>query len=342
MDRHRTLRTLVVGVAATALLSLAGCTSSSTSSDHSAQIPKSLSVEGYGVPGAATTRALARDRSALDIVGISGVNLSTGGAGVAASSQEALSTAAKAKADHLKSELLVTNVDQAKGDFSDDLASSMLSSPENRSFVIAGLSSEVAHGGYDGVQIDFEALSAADSADLVTFVSELRTTLPSAATISMTLPAVTSASDYARAGFDLKRLGPLVGRFVVMAYDQHGTGFSASGPVGGLPWTRQAVTAATALVKASKIDLGVAGYGYTWTTDGKGGVVTDAQARAKAGDRARWVADQGEWTATLSNGTVIWWSDGRSLTVRANVAKSAGLHGVALWQLSSGDPITRS
>jgi spore germination protein YaaH len=341
MNRHRALRPLAAGVAAAVLLTVAGCSSTSSPADHAAVIPASLSVEGYGVPGTATDRALARDRGALDVVGISGVNLSSGGAGVAASSQEALSTAAKAKADHLTSELLVTNIDQTKGVFCDDLASAMLSSAENRSFVIAGLSSEVAHGGYDGVQIDFESLSAADSADLVTFVSELRATLPASAAVSMTLPAVTSSSDYAAAGFDLARLAPLVARFVVMAYDQHGTGFSSSGPVGGLPWTRQAVAAATRLVKASKIDLGVAGYGYTWTTDGKGGVVTDAQARARAGDRARWVAEQGEWTATLANGTVIWWSDGRSLTVRANLAKSAGLHGVALWQLSSADPITR-
>ncbi|WP_082763497.1 glycosyl hydrolase family 18 protein [Frondihabitans sp. PAMC 28766] len=341
MSRHRVLRPLATGLALATVLSVAGCSGAASTTGHDAVVPASLSVEGYGVPGAATLKAMSRDRKALDIVGISSVNLTTDGAGVAASSQEALKTAASAKADHLKSELLVTNIDPSQGAFSDSLASAMLSSAENRSFVIAGLAGEIEHGGYDGVQIDFESLSKADSDDLVTFVSELRSTLPKSATISMTLPAVAAASDYAGAGFDLKRLNPLVGRYVLMAYDEHGTGFTAAGPVGGLPWTRQAVSALTSQVSANKVDLGVAGYGYTWTSDGRGGVVTAAAARKQAGSKARWVAAQGEWTATLSNGTVIWWSDGESLTVRSNLAKSSGLHGVALWQMSSGDKITR-
>ncbi|RKR75628.1 glycosyl hydrolase family 18 protein [Frondihabitans australicus] len=341
MKHPRSRAALVGGLAAAAILLTAGCTAATGTSGHVATVPKSLSVEGYGVDDAATLTALARDRSALDIVGISGVNLTTGGAGVAASSQEALKIAAKAKADGLKSELLVTNIDQQKGDFSNDLVTAMLGSEENRSFVIAGLASEIAHGGYHGVQLDFESMSQADEAGLVTFVSELRSTLPSTASISMTLPAVSAANQYPAQGFDLERLDPLVSRYVLMAYDEHGTGFSQSGPVGGLPWMKQAVTALTGVVAAKKIDLGVAGYGYSWTTSGSGGVITTAQARKKAGGAARWVSAQGEWTAKLSNGTILWWSDGQSLTVRSNYAKSVGLHGVALWEMSSGDRITR-
>lgn len=341
MSHHRLLRPLATGLALAGVLAIAGCTASGTSASHVATVPKSLSVEGYGVADQSTLTALARDRRSIDIVGISGVNLSSGGAGVAASSQEALKTAGVAKADGIRSELLVTNIDEQQGTFSNDLVTSMLSSEENRSFVIAGLASEIAHGGYDGVQLDFESMSQTDESGLVTFVSELRSTLPKTATISMTLPALSAAGDYASAGFDLAKLDPLIDRYVLMAYDEHGTGFTTSGPVGGLPWMKQAVGALTSLVKAKKVDLGVAGYGYTWTTSGKGGVVTTTQARTKAGGAARWVAAQGEWTATLSNGTVIWWSDAQSLTVRANYAQSMGLHGVALWQMSSGDPISR-
>lgn len=332
---------MLAGVAAVALLLTAGCSSSSADS-HAASIPAGLAVEGYGTASAATLKALARDTAAIDTVGISGVSLTAEGGGVAASSEEALAILKKAHADGKKAELLMNNIDQAKGDFSAEIATKMLSSEANREFVISGLAGEVEHGGYDGVQLDLEYLSAANSDDLVSFVSELRAALPAKATISMALMASTSPDAYAAAGYDLPSLTADVDRFVLMAYDEHGSGFTEAGPVGGLPWMKQAVAALTSLVPAKKVDLGVAGYGYTWKTSGSGGVVTPAQARSKAGTRASWVAAQGEWTAKLADGTVLWWSDGRSLTTRANYAKSIGLHGVALWQISTGDRITRA
>lgn len=330
----------MAGAAVLAVLVTAGC--SSPSNTNTAVVPSSLFVEGYGVAAASTLTALARDKGSIDMVGISGVSITPEGEGVAASSQEALAIAKKAKADGAKSELLINNIDAAKGDFSAAIATKMLSSEENRQFVIAGLAAEVDHGGYDGIQLDLESLSAQNADDLVSFVSELRATLPAHASISMALAASTTAAGYAQSGYDIARLKKDVDRFVLMAYDEHGTGFSSAGPVGGLPWTTQAIGALTSLVSPSKVVLGVAGYGYGWKTGGGGGVVSVAEARKQAGSRARWVAAQGEWTAKLANGTVLWWSDAKSLTVRSNLAVSDALHGVALWQMSTGDVITRT
>lgn len=342
MTRQRASRAVIGGLAVAAVLLTAGCSGAAGSDSHVATVPAQLLVEGYGVASAATLTALQRDRSAIDLVGISGVSLTPEGEGVAASSNEALAIAARAKKDGKKSELLVNNIDPDKGDFSGAIATKMLSSAENRSFVISGLASEVEHGGYDGIGLDLEYLSAQNADDLVSFVTELRAALPERATISIAVMAETSPAAYESAGYDLKSLEPLVDRFVVMAYDEHGSGFSSAGPVGGLPWAKQVVAALTSVVSAKKVDLGVAGYGYSWTTSGGGGVLSPAAARKKAGSRASWVAAQGEWTAKLQNGTVLWWSDGRSLTVRSNYAKSIGLHGVALWQLTTGDPIERA
>ena len=38
----------------------------------------------------------------------------------------------------------------------------------------------------------------------------------------------------------------------------------------------------------------------------------------------------GEWRATLSNGTVIWWSDRRSFAKRLDLAGEYDLHGLSL------------
>ncbi len=342
MTRQHLVRAAVAGAALAVVALTAGCTGAQGTASTVASIPSSLHVEAYGVEGAASTRALARDARAIDTVGISGVNLTAQGEGVAASTAGDLDLLKAAHDGGAKGELLVTNVDAAKGDFSPDIATAMLSSEANRQFVIAGLAGEVEHGGYDGVQLDLESLTSANAADLVSFASELRSTLPRTATISMAVSASDTADGYEAAGYDLAKLDASIDRFVLMAYDEHGVGFSAAGPVGGLPWATQALGAMTSLVRPAKIDLGVAGYGYSWKADGSGSVVTPAEARKTAGDRARWVAAQGEWTAKLQDGTVLWWSDARSLSVRANVAVSKKLHGLAFWQLATADPVKRA
>lgn len=334
-------RVALVGIALAAVLATSACSGAGAPA-NTAVIPAGVSVEGYSVAGDQALKSLSKDKGALDTVGISGVSITPEGQGVAASSDAALKLLKQAHADGLKGELLVNNIDQTKGDFSAEIATKMLSDESNRQFVIAGLAAEVEHGGYDGVQLDLEYLSAANADDLTSFASELRQTLPAAATISVALMASTSAAGYASTGYDIKALRASVDRFVLMAYDQHGTGFSEAGPVGGLPWAKQAVAALTTLVPAKEVDLGIAGYGYTWKTNGKGGVITPAQAREQAGTRANWVAAQGEWTAKLADGTVLWWSDAKSLTVRSNYAKSIGLHGVAIWQISTADAISRA
>ena len=44
---------------------------------------------------------------------------------------------------------------------------------------------------------------------------------------------------------------------------------------------------------------------------------------------ATWNTAAGEWTATLPNGEVLWWSDAKSLTARVALAHQYGLTGVA-------------
>jgi spore germination protein YaaH len=86
------------------------------------------------------------------------------------------------------------------------------------------------------------------------------------------------------------------------------------------------------------VDLGIAGYGYVWHADGTGHTVSDARARQLAGSHATWHAKAAEWSADTSGGT-LWWSDHRSYDRRLRLAHDLGLHGVAVWQLGSADPL---
>src|SRR4051794_15790526 len=112
-----------------------------------------------------------------------------------------------------------------------------------------------------------------------------------------------------------------------MAYDQHGPGDSGPGPIGELSWQRTGLRLVLSQVPAGKVDLGVAGYGYSWSPTGAVTQLSDQQARDQASANARFDTAAGEWTATLPDGTVLWWSDARSFTQRMELAVSEGVHG---------------
>ena len=94
-------------------------------------------------------------------------------------------------------------------------------------------------------------------------------------------------------------------------------------------------------VPRAKVTLGVAGYGYAWRPHSNY-QLSDARARALVtADRAtsRFDAAVGEWTATLSDGSTLWWSDARSYQLRATLARELRLRGLAVWSLGLSDPI---
>ncbi|MCE1173316.1 MAG: glycosyl hydrolase family 18 protein, partial [Propionibacteriales bacterium] len=222
------------------------------------------------------------------------------------------------------------------------IAKRLLRNPRHRAAVAKALAARVKKSGFDGVQIDLESLKKADGPGLTAFVKRLRQALPRSKKISMAVMSSSRVSGYKVGGYQLTKLRPLVSRFVLMAYDQHGPGWSSAGPVGGTPWVREVLAAfVRAKVPLARIDLGVAQYGYTWPADGTVGTsLSVAQARALAGDRARFDVTQQEWTATLADGTVLWWSDRDTLAARRELAASAGVHGLAVWELSLADPLS--
>lgn len=306
------------------------------------QAEASLPVEGYlmAVPGA--QRYVTQNAAKIAVVGVDGVNLTKSGAKLTKVPKAAAAIVKEAHARGLKAELLVSNYDSSIGDFSSKIAGRLLKSKKHRAAVVKSLVAKVKKGHFDGVQIDLESLKASHAAGLTSFVKSLRKALPARKKISMAVMSSETAGGYAKSGYQLTKLTKRINRFVLMAYDQHGPTWSNAGPVGGTPWVRQVLAAfIKAKVPKAKIDLGVGEYGYTWPADGSAGAsLSVAQARTLAGDRATFDALQQEWTATLADGTVLWWADGTTFTARKALAAEQGLHGLAVWELSLGDPIS--
>jgi spore germination protein YaaH len=298
----------------------------------------SLQITGFQSEG--TSPALIdRSAAALTTVGVDGVDLDLYGDAVAPPDAAALRQLARAHADRLRAELLFGNYDNTIGGFSERLAYRMLTTPEITRRVVAELAGDVTGDGWDGLSIDLESLRARDRAPLTQFVQALRAALPAAATISVNIENDLTPSGFRAGGYDLRALGVAASRLILMAYDEHGPWENAPGPVGALNWTRRGLHTLLASVPADRIDLGVAGYGYAWRPH-RTVQLSDAGARAlvrRAGGRAQWMRRVGEWTAHLPDGSTVWWSDARSYAVRARLAASLHLHGLAVWSLGLSD-----
>jgi spore germination protein YaaH len=303
--------------------------------------PDGLAVTGWALDSASPA-VVARNADGMSTLSVAGVSIDARGADVSRPGASAVRLARTAHGHGLTAELLVGNYSSRLGDFDPGAAHRLLSSRDRIDAVASRLASYVAAGGWDGVNVDLERLRATDAAGLVTLVRALQDSMPADRTVTVDVSASTSLAGYRDRGYDLAGLAASADVVKLMTYDQHGPSWSGPGPVGGLPWQRRALATILRVVPAEQVDLGVAGYGYTWPRRGAGRTVTVAQARrlvTRDHVRARWRPRVGEWTARLDDGTRLWWSDRRSYRQRVALAGARGLHGLAVWRLGSADTL---
>ncbi|MEN0015427.1 MAG: glycosyl hydrolase family 18 protein [Solirubrobacteraceae bacterium] len=294
-------------------------------------------VTGYVLVGQGhDAKVIARAAGSVTDYGIDGATLAKDGGSFEVPATATAGLAA-AHAAGKPASLLLSNYDDDLQDFSPKNASGLFNDPAHRAAVIAALQAQVA-AGWDGITLDLESLDPNDRDALTSFVTQLHAALPATATLDIDVPAGTDPTDPYLKPFDLPSLAAQVDHVSLMAYDQHYAGGPA-GPVGGLPWFRSVVAAATAQIPAGQLRVGVAGYGYRWRKGKPTVTVSVKQARKLAGKRAHWNAKQGEWNATLPNHTTLWWSDRRSVAARRAIAVAAGAQGIAEWELTSADPL---
>jgi spore germination protein len=335
--RRPRLISVIVAVATAALLGGGITTARVLDPLHAAR----QQVVGYAEPGGATRAHLRSSAGILTTVGVDGINVTSDGAHLTPVSSGSRRLLAAAHAEKKPAELLVGNFDGVLDDFSPDIGDRLLGSRANIRAVVKELAAVVRRQHWDGVTVDLESLTDEHPSGLTSFVAQLKGAVGAGTSVSVCLMA--TPDDYASEGYDLRGLGRAADHVVLMAYDQHGPTWSKAGPVGGRPWVEASLKPLLATIPASKVQLGVAGYGYTWPEEGDGEQVSDARARSMVHDDsavARWVPAEQEWTATLSNGTVLWWSDAKTFALRKAYAARLHLGGVAVWSLGLSDALT--
>jgi spore germination protein len=326
-----------------AVLALASAAAPTTVTSSAQAHPAGLSVTGWVLSG--DSPGVVRSNAAgLTTVSVDGVTLKRSGRALADPDRaEAARLVGAGHAAGLRVELVLSNYSNRIGDFDRIAAHRLLSSEAHRHRIAHQLASAVRRGGYDGINVDLELVERRDASGLVALVRGLQAAMPHARTVSVDVSAQTSTAAYLDHGYRLHRLGKVADMIDLMSYDDHGPTWSGPGPIGPLAWQRATMTALLAQVPARKAQLGFGGYGYTWPAHGTGRTVTDAQARslvAADGATATWDETAGEWTARLSNGTVLWWADARSYQLRVQLARDLGVSGLAVWRLGSVDQLT--
>jgi spore germination protein len=189
---------------------------------------------------------------------------------------------------------------------------------------------------FDGVQIDFESMRAEEKAAYISFLAELKQTLPAGKVLSVAVPARLELKQDA---FSYAGIAAVADKVLVMAYDEHWrTG--SPGPIASAQWCRQVCTFSRRHIPAQKLIMGLPLYGRIWQKD------KVARALKYPETLALWEKDKppvkrlpGE-TPYFEYATrvtaAVYFEDVRSLTKKLSLYQQAGIHQVGFWRIGQG------
>ena len=265
---------------------------------------------------------------------------------------------------------------------SEMVLANLISKPITRKQVVDAIMTMVASQNYDGVDLDLEGFAFIDSPSTwkatapnwVLFIKELSVALRAQnKLLSVTTPYVFNPAEKQKGYFVYAwaDVAPFIDRLRIMTYDYS---TSRPGPIGPIEWVEKTVKYAISIMPASKVYLGLPGYGKDWVTKVEGicpanlsKVITP---KAKAGtflmrDAANIAAIYGavpiynekfaevtfsykrEYTGQTSSGLsttctasrTAWHQNAQSFSERAKLIAKYQLGGAAQWVIGQEEPL---
>ena len=258
--------------------------------------------------------------------------------------------------------------------------SGYLAKPEIRTTIVKTIVDLVNKYSFDGIDLDFEGFAFVDgnttwpktAPNWVLFVKELSIALRAQQKLlSISAPYAFNPTEKQKGYYvySWAEIASSIDRLRIMTYDYS---VAKAGPIGPISWTEKTLQYAISIMPASKVFIGLPGYGRDWITGVTGTCPTTAPPGLKAGAKAatfrmnyaaaKAVIDQavpifdtksseatysyqqtfngltakGAATACTVNRTV-WYQNDRSYLERMNLVAKYRLGGAALWTLGMED-----
>ena len=152
--------------------------------------------------------------------------------------------------------------------------SKLLADPTSEKSIINAITNLVSTNAYDGIDLDWESFAYVDPNTTwgttqprwVAFIADLSAALHAQGKLlSVTTPPLFDPAT-GKKGYYLyawSQIGSMIDRLRIMAYDYS---TSTPGPIGPISWTESAVQYAISVMPASKVIVGIPGYGKDWVT----------------------------------------------------------------------------
>ena len=258
----------------------------------------------------------------------------------------------------------------------------LLKSPTSRAQIITSIVNLVTANNYDGIDLDFEGFAFLDgnttwsaTAPLwVAFVKELSTALHAQnKLLSISTPYVLNPNDAQKGYFvySWAAIASSIDKLRIMTYDYS---VSKAGPLGPITWAERTVQYAVSIMPASKIFVGVPGYGRDWVTAVSGICPANVSGTVKVGAKAAtfvmrdaaslaatygatptYNEQYGEMTFSYQqvyNGTTdsglstsctasrtAWYQDAKSWALRAALVTKYRIGGITAWTFGMEEPL---
>lgn len=232
------------------------------------------------------------------------------------------------------------------GDFDGKLAHMIINNAEKRKNIIQQIVDTLSYYKLQGLNIDLEELNEKSNETLTLFQKELYGALHSIGLL-VTMDVTPRNEDY-----DYEKLASYNDYIILMAYDQYSDATGA-GPISSQKWIEEQLDWLDNKMDASRIILGIAGYGRDWYTDEDGKHVQDI-TYAEVIDKAK-IANapivfdndsynlhfnylETESDTSSETKHALWFTDAATSFNILRFSDDYATAGTALWHLGGEDP----
>lgn len=224
------------------------------------------------------------------------------------------------------------------------VSTAILSNEEMRTLTISNIISKIETFGYDGIQLDFEDMKAAEKDLFSEFVQLLATELHSIdkKLITTVHPKISDEGVWAGSqSQDWEKLGEYSDYVMIMAYDYHWSS-SEAGEIAPISWIRNILSYAVTQVSNEKILLGINFYGYNWV--GSKAAALDYSDVLKLINTHKLepelTLEKEQHFTYESDGAehVVYYADRESVEERLKLLDEYDIGGISIWRLGNEDP----